>query len=265
MKTTKAFQIWCEQASLTRRPATRKFYAQALRILQTKWPKDVKTEDVTQAQVIAFVGQVQHHAPSMFNTLVSALKNTLGSKAGFLKRKPMKINEKRPPTQTEFEELLKQCDQLEKSPAGLVIRFLALSGLRIGEAHRLKWSDVREDSLLIRADTAKSGRPRIVPLVKGMQEVIADLRKLEPERAEVLPVASVRKGLQKACKRAGLTRYTHHDLRHLFATRCLESGVDAQTVARWLGHSDGGALLGRMYFHLMDQHTRDMAAKVKIR
>jgi len=31
-------------------------------------------------------------------------------------------------------------------------------------------------------------------------------------------------------------------LRHLFATRCIESGVDIPTVSRWLGHKDGGAL-----------------------
>jgi hypothetical protein len=28
----------------------------------------------------------------------------------------------------------------------------------------------------------------------------------------------------------------------LFATRCIESGVDIPTVSRWLGHKDGGAL-----------------------
>jgi hypothetical protein len=31
----------------------------------------------------------------------------------------------------------------------------------------------------------------------------------------------------------GLSKLTHHDLRHLFATRCIESGVDIPTVARW--------------------------------
>lgn len=34
----------------------------------------------------------------------------------------------------------------------------------------------------------------------------------------------------------------HVNLRHLFATRCIESGVDIPTVLRWLGHKDGGAL-----------------------
>jgi len=56
--------------------------------------------------------------------------------------------------------------------------------------------------------------------------------------------------------------FTHHDLRHLFATRCIESGVDIPTVSRWLGHKDGGALAMKTYGHLRDQHSTNMAQKV---
>jgi hypothetical protein len=51
-------------------------------------------------------------------------------------------------------------------------------------------------------------------------------------------------------------------LRHLFATRCIESGVDIPTVSRWLGHKDGGALAMKVYGHLRDQHSTNMAKKV---
>jgi integrase len=36
-------------------------------------------------------------------------------------------------------------------------------------------------------------------------------------------------------------------LRHLFATRCIETGVDIPTVSRWLGHKDGGGLAMKVY------------------
>jgi integrase len=48
----------------------------------------------------------------------------------------------------------------------------------------------------------------------------------------------------------------------LFATRCIEAGVDIPTVSRWLGHSDGGALAMRVYGHLRDTHSTEMAQKV---
>jgi integrase len=59
-----------------------------------------------------------------------------------------------------------------------------------------------------------------------------------------------------------IARFTHHDLRHLFATRCIESGVDIPTVSRWLGHKDGGALAMKVYGHLRDQHSVSMAQRV---
>jgi integrase len=57
-------------------------------------------------------------------------------------------------------------------------------------------------------------------------------------------------------------RITHHDLRHLFATRCIEAGVDIPTVSRWLGHQDGGALCMKTYGHLRDEHSKTEALKV---
>jgi integrase len=68
--------------------------------------------------------------------------------------------------------------------------------------------------------------------------------------------------LTAACAKVGVKRLVRHDLRHLFATRCIESGVDIPTVSRWLGHRDGGALAMRTYGHLRDEHSQAMAAKV---
>jgi site-specific recombinase XerD len=40
-------------------------------------------------------------------------------------------------------------------------------------------------------------------------------------------------------------------MRHLFASTLISSGVDVRTVAEFLGHSDGGALVLKTYSHLM--------------
>jgi len=69
--------------------------------------------------------------------------------------------------------------------------------------------------------------------------------------------------MARACQEIGISRITHHDLRHLFATRCIESGVDIVTVSRWLGHKDGGALAMKTYGHLRNEHSQAMAQKVK--
>lgn len=36
------------------------------------------------------------------------------------------------------------------------------------------------------------------------------------------------------------------------------------TIAEWLGHSDGGVLVGKVYGHLADEHKRRMAENLSI-
>jgi integrase len=84
-----------------------------------------------------------------------------------------------------------------------------------------------------------------------------------PLKGRILQITECPVSLHRACNQLGIARLRHHDLRHLFATRCIESGVDIPTVARWLGHKDGGALAMRVYGHLRNQHSQEMAKKVK--
>jgi hypothetical protein len=84
----------------------------------------------------------------------------------------------------------------------------------------------------------------------------------ESTAAKVMRVAECNGALASACRRLEIPHITHHDLRHLFATTCIESGVDIPTISRWLGHKDGGALAMKTYGHLRDQHSSDMAQKV---
>ena len=62
---------------------------------------------------------------------------------------------------------------------------------------------------------------------------------------------------------AGLPGLRFHDCRHHFISMCVMSGVDTLTIANWVGHSDGGVLIGRTYGHLDPKHKRASAAKVK--
>ncbi len=69
----------------------------------------------------------------------------------------------------------------------------------------------------------------------------------ETGSAKVFLVHECQKSMDRAAKKVGMARITHHDLRHFFATICIESGADIPTVSRWLGHKDGGALAMRTY------------------
>jgi integrase len=101
------------------------------------------------------------------------------------------------------------------------------------------------------AKTTSKPEFRFVPLIPSMLELLTRLKERNPRSDEsVCIVGECEKSLTRACRLLKIHRITHHDLRHLFATRCIESGVDIPTVSRWLGHSDGGALAMKTYGHL---------------
>jgi integrase len=102
-------------------------------------------------------------------------------------------------------------------------------------------------------------------MIPEMQALLYNLRSLSPDASgdePVMKVGECQKSMDRAALQIGIKRLSHHDLRHLFATRCIESQVDIPTVARWLGHKDGGALAMKVYGHLRDHHSAAMAQKV---
>jgi len=153
-----------------------------------------------------------------------------------------------------------------------LVQFLAYSGLRaFSEAAWVTWADIdwTRREIIVRGDPTsgtKNSEIRRVPILPDMEVLLKALESASPERKltdRVLALKECRGALTRACAKLGIHRITHHDLRHLFATRCIESGVDIPTVSRWLGHKDGGALAMKVYGHLRNQHSQEMAAKVK--
>lgn len=148
------------------------------------------------------------------------------------------------------------------------IGFLAFSGMRVGEARMVCWKDVREDFIRVRGgeEGTKNRRERDVPIITRLSETLERMRLFPPDsiRPDRPPftLGSPRWALASACQRLGVDRLRVHDLRHFFATWCIQSGVDIPTVAGWLGHTDGGVLLMKTYSHLAARHSFAQARKV---
>jgi integrase len=151
------------------------------------------------------------------------------------------------------------------------VEFLAYGGMRIhSEAEWVTWGDVdwQRKEIIVRGSPetgTKNSEMRRIPILPDMEGLLTRLKeKLGAiESSRILQVGECHLALSRACKEIGIARLTHHDLRHLFATRCIESGVDIPTVSRWLGHKDGGALAMKTYGHLRNEHSQAMAQKVK--
>lgn len=84
-----------------------------------------------------------------------------------------------------------------------------------------------------------------------------------PKRGETDRAAkTLRMSFKIARKMAGLEKVGFHDLRHYFASVAVMAGIDFMTIAAWLGHQDGGVLIGKVYGHLSPEHREKMATRL---
>jgi integrase len=256
---------WLVLHRVGKKKSTQRYYRELVKAIRKAWRPSLSkcVDDFSEQDVLRFADVARHYSAPRWNGMLAILHATVPASL-VLKRRRVEVGLKRMPTHAEFERLVKECGRYKRSKAGTVINFLAHTGMRITEAKLLRWSDVFPDYIRAPGETAKNGQPRCIPFVNGLAGILEALRAMSPGSEHVLPQVNVRCSLARACARAGLPCLTHHDFRHLFATRCVESGVDLPTVARWLGHKDKGALLSKRYFHLHDEHSRRMAEKVRI-
>jgi integrase len=261
-----ALARWLSVHSLGRKPRSVEFNQEIHSVFVDNWPGALNgsASGVSPQLVTDFAARVSRFCPSRWNAFVGALKFVAPHAARDLRRRPLTAKERATVSTEDFARLLAELDRARRGHGGLVIRFLAQTGLRINEARQVEWRHVLADCICIPPSVTKNGRPRLVPFIAGTVTLLERLRIVTGQGILVLPQSACKTALLRACATVGLPPLAHHDFRHLFATRCIESGVDVPTVARWLGHSDGGALLAKRYFHLLDEHSRRMAAKVML-
>jgi integrase len=226
------------------------------------------------------------YSPTVTNGTLSVLRRVLDiavdsgvrydnpAKDKDVKRARVRRKELRLPEPDQFFALVKEVSETGNGfsqHCADAVEFFSYSGARLSEAARIYGRDCSflKNEIIIRGDPitgTKNWEMRRVPMIPEVRKL---LERLKAERGEnefldnpVLKVRKFNRSLKNACKKLGLFHLTHHDLRHLFATRCIESGVDIPTVAKWLGHKDGGVLAMQTYGHLRDGHSANMAQKV---
>lgn len=148
------------------------------------------------------------------------------------------------------------------------------SGLRMGEVNALKPEDIdfKNRKIYVHSTVARGidARPfirdttkteagvRYVPisdvLVPILHEAL-DQMKDNPEglifydyhkknkwnegkKGGIIETSQVNSFFQRICEKAGVPAMGQHSLRHTFATRCIEAGIQAVVLKKWMGHTD---------------------------
>ena len=256
--------------------------------LLKSWP-DLNETDIAQiskADCLTWAADFGKTAsPSAFNNTAGTLRLVLDiaveagarydNPAIHIKRKKVRQKLLQLPSQKHFIELvttIRNGDGGWAERCADLVEFLAYGGCRKGEAARVNGRDCDFDKgeITVLGDPAtgtKNWEIRRIPMIPDMRRLLERLKKRRGAEEflskPVMLVHECQGAIDTACKKLNIPRFTHHDLRHLFATRCIESGVDIPTVSRWLGHKDGGALAMKVYGHLRDSHSTAMAQKVR--
>ena len=170
-------------------------------------------------------------------------------------------------------------DQRDKMK-GIVI--CLYTGLRIGELLALEWDDIdlkaaelkvskschdgiNEQGVFCRlTDSPKTeSSNRVVPLPKQLLPMLKDMKRNRASNYVIssgqtlISVRSYQRSFELLLARLDIPHRGFHALRHTFATRALECGMDVKTLSEILGHKSPTVTLNR-YVHSLLDHKRDM-------
>jgi len=132
------------------------------------------------------------------------------------------------------------------------------TGLRKGNVLNLKWSNIDLKNGFILVDMTKNGERLEIPINETLRQTLQNLpRRLDngylfydPKTDK--PYTDVKRSFGSACRKAKITNFRFHDLRHTFASHLIMAGIDLTTVKELLGHKDIKMTL--RYAHLAPSH-----------
>lgn len=147
------------------------------------------------------------------------------------------------------------------------IRLAVNTGCRKEEMLGLEWRRVDLHNRLIHLEGqhTKAGKRRSIPINQGALSALLSRQAFRSRYCPASPwvfarsdgerAVSIRVGFENACKRAGITDFVIHDLRHTCAAHLISAGVPLAEVRDLLGHST--ITMTERYAHLAPARVRD--------
>jgi len=193
---------------------------------------------------------------------------------------PLKINfkiidmprkEKKLPKVLTRSEIKKMIEVTTNLKHKLLIELLYSSGLRIGEAIKLKIQDINIENNLIRVNEGKGKKDRISILSENFKkDLLVYLCKKRDNNVFLfckgnghIVIKTGQRIVEIAAKKAGIIKkVTPHMLRHSFATHLLDNGVDIRYIQRLLGHSNLETT--QIYTHVSNNDVKNIVSPLDL-
>ncbi|MGY6626892.1 MAG: tyrosine-type recombinase/integrase [Oceanicaulis sp.] len=267
-----------EYAQVRCKPTTHREYKRCCdKIIRPKLGS-MKVQDVTRTDVAALHHELRE-TPYQANRVLAALSKMFnlaevwglrpdGSNPTRHVQKYKETSRERYLDPDEIERLWQVLDQAmidgtETEYVAAAFKLLLLTGCRLSEIQKSKWSWVRGNVLIL--PDAKTG-PRRVMLSKSALEVLAALPRVEGNphiivgKVEGQYMTDMQKPWRRIRTAAGLNEVRIHDLRHTYASLAAAAGHSLHVIGGLLGHTQ--AQTTARYAHLADQVRRSAAEDV---
>lgn len=153
--------------------------------------------------------------------------------------------------------LLAACKASEAPMLHTLVLFALTTGARRGEIYGLRWTDIDLERRWAIFPITKNGSARGVPLVPVLA---AELRSHLLRSSDRVFPEDMTRAWHTAVRRAGLTDFRFHDLRHSAASLLVQSGANLMEVAQLLGHKD--IRMTQRYSHVHNGHTLNLVDRV---
>ena len=155
---------------------------------------------------------------------------------------------------------------LDNSPEWLreIVVFALNTGLRQDELLSLEWSRSNPFRKTILIQNTKNDKPKTLPLNKTALDVLNQRSKVKSFKNDLvffnrngkkIYANNLRKSFYSALRKVGIEDFRFHDLRHTFATRLAQAGVDLYKISKLLGHKD--IKMTQRYAHHCPESLRD--------
>ncbi len=165
----------------------------------------------------------------------------------------------------ERDKLLAACKKSTWKSLYLLVIMAITTGMRKSEIINLRWSDIDFEKGLAKLATTKNGSRRINPIpVLALDELkrsrIPGNDLIFAGTYDIGKPFNFRVQWNKALKRAGITNFRFHDLRHTAASYLVMNGASLHETAEILGHKSTQTT--KRYAHLSTDHKSALAQRV---
>jgi integrase len=154
--------------------------------------------------------------------------------------------------------LLNACKASDSKSLYALVLLLLTSGCRRGEALALEWKHIDVERRAAFIPKTKTGVPREIPLAQQTLDALMALPR--GESGLVFESYNVAKAFNTALKRAEITGFRMHDLRHSAATLLRRAGNSLPDIGALLGHADVRST--NRYAHVTQKKTAAMVDAV---